>query len=104
MSVTANINNAFRLQRDTLVGMRPNSLVCSSLSHSTDIIFISPYDYDQRKAAVEQSDLNHMENSNGLDIRQSGYQPHRRLPVPRFLFVLHCNRAPISGPFRDIWP
>jgi len=27
-----------------------------------------------------------------------------RLPIPYFLFVLHCDQAPISSPFRDIRP
>jgi len=27
-----------------------------------------------------------------------------RIPIPHFLFVLHCDQAPISSPFRDIGP
>jgi len=27
-----------------------------------------------------------------------------RLPIPHFLFVLHCDQAPISSPFGDIGP
>jgi len=26
------------------------------------------------------------------------------LPIPHFLFMLHCDQAPISSPFRDIGP
>ena len=26
------------------------------------------------------------------------------LPIPHFLFVPHCNQAPISSPFGDIGP
>ena len=27
-----------------------------------------------------------------------------QIPIPHFLFVLHCDQAPISSPFRDIGP